>query len=151
MQVLKRNFPPLESHARGSGMWLPILIATVGVAVALVMSYGGVETVLICIGILALSWGILRGLKDFEIAIIFSIVFIPVYPKFGISNVPGTYIPIRIDDVFIPIIFALWVLYRRFRFEFWTLPIVPAWMIFEGVTLLSTLAGIVRGDVDLTI
>jgi hypothetical protein len=131
-------------------MWLPILIATVGVAVALVMSYGGVVTVLICIGIFALCWGILRGLKDFEMAIIFLIVFIPVYPKFGISNIPGTYIPIRIDDVFIPIIVAFWVLHRRFRFEFWTLPIVPAWMIFEGVTLLSTLAGIVRGDVDLT-
>lgn len=42
------------------------------------------------------------------------IIFIPLYPKFPLTNVTGTYVAIRLDDIIVTIAIAIWALYQLF-------------------------------------
>lgn len=40
------------------------------------------------------------------------VIFIPLYPKFPLLNVPGTYVAIRLEDFFIAGTIFLWIIYQ---------------------------------------
>ena len=40
------------------------------------------------------------------------IVFIPLYPKFPLASVSGTYVAIRLDDIVVALAFLIWFLYQ---------------------------------------
>lgn len=48
--------------------------------------------------------------KYFFWAVLFLMAFIPLYPKFPLLNVAGTFVAIRVEDFLIAIILGLWVL-----------------------------------------
>lgn len=47
-----------------------------------------------------------------RIALAVIILAIPMYPKFPLSDIPGTYVNIRLDDVIIAISVGIWFLYQ---------------------------------------
>ena len=51
---------------------------------------------------------LLNSLYKYAVAALF--IFIPLYPKFPLFNVPGTYVAIRAEDFFIGVVFGLLVL-----------------------------------------
>ncbi|MEI8067862.1 MAG: hypothetical protein WCG91_02870 [Candidatus Shapirobacteria bacterium] len=60
-----------------------------------------------------------KNINIFKSIIAILIVFIPLYPKFPLTNVAGTYVAIRIDDIVIAItilIFGIYQLWKRFPF-----------------------------------
>lgn len=48
------------------------------------------------------------------ILVIFLFAFIPLYPKFPLLNVNGTFVAIRLEDLFILITLSIWVVYLIF-------------------------------------
>lgn len=50
-----------------------------------------------------------------SLAIIALLLFIPLYPKFPLFNVPGTYVAIRIEDLLVGGIVIIWLLIEIFR------------------------------------
>lgn len=40
------------------------------------------------------------------------IIFIPLYPKFPLANVSGTYVAIRLDDIVVAVAFLFWFFYQ---------------------------------------
>lgn len=48
------------------------------------------------------------------ILVIFLFAFIPLYPKFPLLNVSGTFVAIRLEDLFIFITLSIWVVYLIF-------------------------------------
>ena len=55
---------------------------------------------------------LLKLIKDnfFYLGIGFLLFFIPVYPKFPLLGVSGTYVSIRLEDIFVAIIVGLFFL-----------------------------------------
>lgn len=43
--------------------------------------------------------------------VLFLFIFIPLYPKFPLFNVSGTFVAIRVEDIFIGLAFVLWAIY----------------------------------------
>ena len=43
------------------------------------------------------------------------VIFIPLYPKFPLLNVPGTYVAIRLEDFFIATVIFLWIIYQIYK------------------------------------
>lgn len=40
------------------------------------------------------------------------LIFIPLYPKFPLASVSGTYVAIRLDDIIVAIAFIIWLIYQ---------------------------------------
>jgi len=40
------------------------------------------------------------------------LIFIPLYPKFPLASVSGTYVAIRLDDIIVAIVFMIWLIYQ---------------------------------------
>jgi hypothetical protein len=40
------------------------------------------------------------------------VIFIPLYPKFPLFSVPGTYVSIRLEDLFIAAVIFFWIIYQ---------------------------------------
>jgi O-antigen ligase len=59
----------------------------------------------------AAVWGVAArvGADPVRWALLTILVVVPLYPKVGLVGVSGTYIPVRIDDVLIAALVALWV------------------------------------------
>lgn len=49
--------------------------------------------------------------KVLFLLVIFLFAFIPLYPKFPLFNVAGTFVAVRIEDLFIALTFALWAVF----------------------------------------
>lgn len=43
--------------------------------------------------------------------VLFLFVFIPLYPKFPLQNIPGTFVAVRLEDVIIALCLAVWGIY----------------------------------------
>lgn len=56
--------------------------------------------------------------KSFFWAILFLAVFIPLYPKFPLLNVKGTFVAIRIEDLLIAVTLFWWIIYIIFSGQF---------------------------------
>lgn len=60
-----------------------------------------------------------KNINIFRPLIAILILFIPLYPKFPLASVTGTYVAIRLDDIVIFGVVAIWGLYQlRYRFPF---------------------------------
>lgn len=70
-------------------------------------------------------------------------VFIPLYPKFPLFPIPGTYVSVRVEDVLIAIVVLWWVvaIYPSWR-KVINFPISEAFFVFWGIGLLSLFSGI---------
>lgn len=68
---------------------------------------------------------------------------IPMYPKFPLFNVPGTYVAIRAEDFLLTIMGALLAVYflRNSIFDFLKTPVIKAIILFITAGLLSALSG----------
>lgn len=53
-----------------------------------------------------------KNLNFFRIILASLIVFIPLYPKFPLLSVNGTYVAIRLDDIVIALCFIFWFIYQ---------------------------------------
>ncbi|MFH1289201.1 MAG: O-antigen ligase family protein [Patescibacteria group bacterium] len=57
--------------------------------------------------------------NHFSIFIAFLIFFIPLYPKFPLFNVSSTYVAIRVEDIIVGLIIALWLVFQfKNKFSF---------------------------------
>lgn len=71
------------------------------------------------------------------------LVFIPLYPKFPLFNIKGTYVAIRLEDVFIGIAVVLWFLANRFNLKkYLKKPIVQTFILFWLIGLFSLFSGV---------
>lgn len=53
-----------------------------------------------------------KNINPFRIILATLILFIPLYPKFPLSSVDGTYVAIRLDDIVLAFCFIFWFLYQ---------------------------------------
>ena len=53
-----------------------------------------------------------KNINIFRPIIAILILFIPLYPKFPLLSVPGTYVAIRLDDVIIALSVLIWLIYQ---------------------------------------
>lgn len=53
-----------------------------------------------------------KNLNIFRPIIAILIFFIPLYPKFPLTNVSGTYVAIRLDDIVVAISILIWLIYQ---------------------------------------
>lgn len=71
------------------------------------------------------------------------LIFIPLYPKFPLFNVPGTYVAVRAEDFIIALLAVLLLLLLRPYFKFFTKsPTAKAILVFWLVALFATLSGV---------
>ena len=88
---------------------------------------------------------LLEKLRDkyFFYLVLALVVFIPLYPKLPLSEVAGTYVAIRLDDVFTAIVLGLWGLLNIRNFgKFLRDPIYLAFLLFWGIGLLSLISAL---------
>ena len=85
-----------------------------------------------------------KSRKYFFWAILGLFVFIPLYPKFPLFNVPGTYVAIRIEDFFIAFVSIWWFIlnFKKLRALFRE-PIAEAILLFWVIGMLSLYSGLV--------
>ncbi|MBU1117939.1 hypothetical protein KKD37_03155, partial [Patescibacteria group bacterium] len=53
-----------------------------------------------------------KNVNPFRAILAILILFIPLYPKFPLTSVNGTYVAIRLDDIVIAISFFAWFIYQ---------------------------------------
>lgn len=75
--------------------------------------------------------------------VMFLSVFIPLYPKFPLFPIPGTYVSVRVEDILIAIVVLWWIMaiYPSWR-KVINFPISEAFFVFWGIGLLSLFSGI---------
>lgn len=70
-------------------------------------------------------------------------VFIPLYPKFPLVNVPGTYVAIRLEDIFFLVVFWVWFLNIKPKVkQIINEPIYQLFILFWFIGGLSLLSGL---------
>lgn len=71
------------------------------------------------------------------------LVFIPLYPKFPLASVAGTYVAIRLDDIFIAVTVIFWFLANIGNLrDIFKEPVVKAIAIFWAIGLLTVVSGL---------
>lgn len=71
------------------------------------------------------------------------LIFIPLYPKFPLVNIPLTYVAIRLEDIFIALGFALAILIQLPRLKrLVKMPIVESYALFWFIGLVSVFSAI---------
>src|SRR5258708_2627916 len=88
---------------------------------------------------------ILFGEKILYWLTLFLFVFIPLYPKFPLINVSGTFVAIRAEDLIISLLVALWLIYIILANKVKTLlkdKIIQAILLFFFVGAVSTFSAI---------
>ncbi len=70
-------------------------------------------------------------------------VFIPLYPKFPLFKVPGTYVAIRLEDIYIAFVIGLFILINLNKLKnLWRLSITQAVLLYWAIGALSLYSGI---------
>lgn len=78
-----------------------------------------------------------------SLAVIALLLFIPLYPKFPLFNVPETYVAIRIEDLIVAFILLLWfVLEARSGFQTFRDKVGRLIVLYWGVGILSLLSAV---------
>lgn len=71
------------------------------------------------------------------------ILFIPLYPKFPLLGVSGTYVAIRLDDIVVAFAFLLWIIYQiKNHFPVFKSKITPLFIAYFIAIIISTLNSI---------
>lgn len=84
-----------------------------------------------------------KNVNPFRIILAILIVFIPLYPKFPLLNVNGTYVAIRLDDIVVAISFLFWFIYQlKNRFPVLKQKITPLFIAYFIAIIASTLNAI---------
>jgi hypothetical protein len=78
-----------------------------------------------------------------QFGIVALLISIPLYPKFPMFSVPGTYVSIRIEDILIAIITIIWIVTYRFKiFTYFFGPLgkkIIAFLCIGSLSLISAL------------
>lgn len=76
---------------------------------------------------------------------LFLFLFIPLYPKFPLLNIKGTFVAVRLEDIFIALVIILWITYISLN-KAWTFftknNIGRAFLVFLGIGALSLFSAI---------
>ena len=71
------------------------------------------------------------------------LVFIPLYPKFPLVNVNGTYVAIRFEDLLIGLVEGLWLIANFSKLKkIFSMPLTQAFLVFWLIGFISLLSGI---------
>lgn len=86
----------------------------------------------------------LQVFKDkFYILVLGLFVFIPLYPKIPLLNVPGTYVAIRMEDIYIAFIVGIFLAINIAKLKnLWKLSITQAILLYWAIGALSLYSGI---------
>ncbi len=81
--------------------------------------------------------------NSLSLAIIGLLIFIPIYPKFPLFNVPGTYVAIRVEDFIIAFVILLWFI-QQARIGFSSLKdrVGKMILLYWGIGFLSLISAI---------
>lgn len=91
-----------------------------------------------------------KNINIFRPLLAILILFIPLYPKFPLASVIGTYVAIRLDDIVIMIVVAVWSIYQlTHRFEVFKHKPVMLILIYFAAIIASTLTAILIYQTDL--
>ncbi|KKQ31683.1 MAG: hypothetical protein US68_C0009G0027 [Candidatus Shapirobacteria bacterium GW2011_GWE1_38_10] len=84
-----------------------------------------------------------KNVNIFRIILASLIVFIPLYPKFPLLSVNGTYVAIRLDDIIIGLSIIFWLFHQlKNRFPFFKQRITPLFIAYFIAIVISTLNAI---------
>ncbi|QQG43445.1 MAG: O-antigen ligase family protein [Candidatus Daviesbacteria bacterium] len=73
----------------------------------------------------------------------FLFVFIPLYPKFPLISVPGTYVAVRLEDFIVAVVFLWWLISKVGSIgDSLKQPLYQAFILFWAVGALSVFSGI---------
>jgi hypothetical protein len=79
-----------------------------------------------------------------SLGIISLLLFIPLYPKFPLFNVPGTYVAIRLEDFWVGLVFAVWLILEVkqgfITFKAKTSRLILLYFLAGAISLLNALA-----------
>jgi hypothetical protein len=90
-----------------------------------------------------------KNINIFRSLIAILILFIPLYPKFPISSVSGTYVAIRLDDIVIAITILIWLIYQlTHRLPATKFKITRLFIAYFLAIIASTISGIFIYQVD---
>jgi hypothetical protein len=79
-------------------------------------------------------------LNIFRPLLVIILVFIPLYPKFPLFNITGTYVAIRLDDIVIAIATLIWLIYQiKNKFPIFKLKITRLFLLYFMAILISFL------------
>lgn len=71
------------------------------------------------------------------------LVFIPLYPKFPLVGVSGTFVSIRLEDFIIALVILLWFVAKLPRLKsYFNSTIAQAFLLFWGIGLLGVMSGL---------
>lgn len=71
------------------------------------------------------------------------VVFIPLYPKFPLLNIPGTYVAARLEDFFMLVVMVFWLLINISKIsDYLKQPIYLSFMLFWAIGLLSLISAL---------
>lgn len=76
---------------------------------------------------------------------LFLFAFIPLYPKFPLANITGTFVAVRLEDIFIALLVSLWAIYIILQNKVWIKfndSINRAILVFFFVCFVSTFSAI---------
>ena len=84
-----------------------------------------------------------KNLNPFRIILASLIVFIPLYPKFPLLSVNGTYVAIRLDDIIVGLSFIFWLIYQlKNHFPVFKHKITPLFIAYFIAVIASTINAI---------
>lgn len=88
--------------------------------------------------------GILNRAQIFKYGVAAILLVVPLYPKFPLFNIPGTYVAVRAEDFLIAALGIFWIMYliRNGSRNFLENPLNRAIVLFLGVGLLSVVSAI---------
>ena len=84
-----------------------------------------------------------KNLNPFRIILAVLILFIPLYPKFPLFSVNGTYVAIRLDDIVIALCLLTWLIFQiKNHFSFFKIRITPLFITYFIAIFVSLLNAI---------
>ena len=84
-----------------------------------------------------------KNINIHRILLAILIVFIPLYPKFPLLSVKGTYVAIRFDDIVVAACLVTWLIFQiKNRFPVFKYKITPLFIAYFIAIILSTLSAI---------
>ncbi|MDD3003031.1 MAG: O-antigen ligase family protein [Candidatus Shapirobacteria bacterium] len=92
-----------------------------------------------------------KNLNIFRPIIAILILFIPLYPKFPLTSVDGTYVAIRLDDVVIAFTILIWVIYQlTHKFPIFKIKITKLFLAYFAAIIASFITAFLIYQTDST-
>jgi len=92
-----------------------------------------------------------KNLNIFRPLLAILILFIPLYPKFPLTSVDGTYVAIRLDDVVIALTLIIWGIYQiKNKFPVFKLKITKLFLVYFVAIIISFINALLVYQTDPT-